>query len=74
MPSVGGTRQSMEFTALTYLQWVLPSYSNAAQHRDLIADRFPMIIVDEFQDTDNDQWRIVNALSRVTDVLLPCRP
>src|SRR4051812_36889448 len=30
--------------------------------RDLIADRFPMIIVDEFQDTDDSQWRIVQAL------------
>lgn len=36
--------------------------------RDLIADRFPMIIVDEFQDTDDDQWKIVKALSEVTDV------
>ncbi len=36
--------------------------------RALIADRFPMIIVDEFQDTDDNQWRIVRALAEVTDV------
>ncbi len=36
--------------------------------RTLIADRFPMIIVDEFQDTDDSQWRIVRALAEVTDV------
>src|SRR6266478_3260322 len=27
-----------------------------------------MIIVDEFQDTDDNQWRIVRALAEVTDV------
>jgi DNA helicase-2/ATP-dependent DNA helicase PcrA len=36
--------------------------------RHLVADRFPLIIVDEFQDTDDSQWRIVRALSEVTDV------
>lgn len=30
--------------------------------RDLVADKFPFVIVDEFQDTDNDQWRIVRSL------------
>ena len=34
----------------------------------LVADRFPMIILDEFQDTDDNQWRIVRALAEVTDV------
>lgn len=42
--------------------------------RDLIADRFPMIIVDEFQDTDDNQWRIVQALSGVTDVFCLADP
>jgi DNA helicase II / ATP-dependent DNA helicase PcrA len=42
--------------------------------RNLIADRFPMIIVDEFQDTDNNQWRIVKALSGVTDVFCLADP
>lgn len=42
--------------------------------RNLIADRFPMIIVDEFQDTDDNQWRVVHALSGVTDVFCLADP
>ena len=36
--------------------------------RDLVADRFPLIIVDEFQDTDNSQWRVIRALAEATNV------
>ncbi|WP_244889822.1 UvrD-helicase domain-containing protein, partial [Microvirga massiliensis] len=32
--------------------------------RALVADEFPFVIVDEFQDTDDDQWRFVRALAR----------
>lgn len=42
--------------------------------RTLIGDRFPMIIVDEFQDTDDNQWRIVRALTQVTDVFCLADP
>lgn len=42
--------------------------------RGLLADRFPMIIVDEFQDTDDNQWRIVRALAKVTDVFCLADP
>lgn len=42
--------------------------------RTLIADRFPMIIVDEFQDTDDNQWRIVRALAEVADVFCLADP
>lgn len=42
--------------------------------RLLLADCFPMVIVDEFQDTDNDQWRIVHALAEVTDVFCLADP
>lgn len=34
----------------------------------LLASCYPMIIVDEFQDTDDDQWRIIQALSSVTRI------
>ena len=34
----------------------------------LLASCFPMVIVDEFQDTDDQQWRIVKALASVTRV------
>jgi DNA helicase-2/ATP-dependent DNA helicase PcrA len=42
--------------------------------RALIAQCHPMIIVDEFQDTDNDQWRIVKALSAHCDVFCLADP
>ncbi|ERI12135.1 UvrD-helicase domain-containing protein [Brucella sp. ZJ1_1] len=42
--------------------------------RELIADRFPMIIVDEFQDTDDNQWGIVRALLGVTNVFCLADP
>ena len=34
--------------------------------RDGIADIHPLIILDEFQDTDDDQWRLVQALAEAT--------
>jgi len=37
--------------------------------RSLIADRYPLVIVDEFQDTGNDQWRLVKALATTAIVL-----
>lgn len=42
--------------------------------RQLVADRYPMVIVDEFQDTDDNQWRIVRALAAVTDVFCLADP
>ena len=34
--------------------------------RDGVADIHPLIILDEFQDTDDDQWRLVQALAKAT--------
>ncbi|MCK1974895.1 UvrD-helicase domain-containing protein, partial [Bacillus safensis] len=42
--------------------------------RELIADRVPMIIVDEFQDTDDNQWGSVRALLGVTNVFCLADP
>lgn len=38
----------------------------SAHIRDGIADIHPLIILDEFQDTDDDQWRLVQALAGAT--------
>ena len=42
--------------------------------RELIGDRFPLIIVDEFQDTDDNQWRVVKALAQAADVFCLADP
>lgn len=42
--------------------------------RTLVGDKYPMVIVDEFQDTDDDQWRLVRSLSGVTDVFCLADP
>lgn len=36
--------------------------------RDLYAKKFPFVIVDEFQDTDESQWRVVQELAQATTV------
>ena len=42
--------------------------------RALYGDKYPTVIVDEFQDTDDDQWRIVLALSKVSEVVCLADP
>ena len=37
--------------------------------RTLYAEKFPLIIVDEFQDTDNAQWAVVKALAAQANVM-----
>lgn len=41
-------------------------FETNAMLRGLYADKYPLVIVDEFQDTDDDQWRIVRSLSTAT--------
>ena len=38
----------------------------SAAHRRLIADRYPLIIVDEAQDTGTEQWACMEALANLT--------
>jgi DNA helicase-2/ATP-dependent DNA helicase PcrA len=42
--------------------------------RALVGRKYPMIIVDEFQDTDDDQWRLVAALAQVTTIFCLADP
>jgi DNA helicase II / ATP-dependent DNA helicase PcrA len=42
--------------------------------RALYSDTYPVIIVDEFQDTNNDQWRAVRALSGTSTVICLADP
>ena len=42
--------------------------------RRLIANAYPTIILDEFQDTAADQWRVIQALGRDSDLLALADP
>ena len=42
--------------------------------RDLIAEKYPLVIVDEFQDTDDDQWRMVKSLAHATTLFCLADP
>lgn len=37
--------------------------------RQCFSNAYPLILVDEFQDTDEDQWRLVQALSEDSDTI-----
>jgi len=45
-------------------------FENAPLILRLYAGKFPFIVVDEFQDTDESQWRIVRALAAETTVFI----
>ncbi|MBI3090064.1 MAG: ATP-dependent helicase [Candidatus Tectomicrobia bacterium] len=49
-------------------------YKQCNALRTLYADKYPFVIVDEFQDTDDDQWRIIQEFLRVTDVFCLADP
>lgn len=40
----------------------------------LLASRYPLLILDEFQDTDDDQWRLVKELARHCTVVCLADP
>jgi DNA helicase-2/ATP-dependent DNA helicase PcrA len=42
--------------------------------RDLYGSRYPLVVIDEFQDTDDDQWRIVREFAVVSDVFCLADP
>jgi len=42
--------------------------------RSLCGDKYPLIVVDEFQDTDDDQWRIVLQFARVSELFCLADP
>lgn len=42
--------------------------------RRLYSDRYPLVIVDEFQDTNLDQWRVIKALSENSKIICLADP
>lgn len=41
---------------------------------ELVADRFPIIILDEFQDTSDSQWELVQALAEGSELIILADP
>jgi DNA helicase-2/ATP-dependent DNA helicase PcrA len=42
--------------------------------RELIGEAYPFIILDEFQDTDDDQWKVVQALGQESEIIALADP
>lgn len=42
--------------------------------RKLYSNRYPVVVVDEFQDTSTDQWRVVQALSATSTIICLADP
>lgn len=49
-------------------------FEECAAVRALYAEKYPLVIVDEFQDTDDDQWRIIQQFLKTTDVFCLADP
>lgn len=46
----------------------------SADLRELYSSRYPVIVVDEFQDTNLDQWRVVRSLSEQSTIICLADP
>jgi DNA helicase II / ATP-dependent DNA helicase PcrA len=49
-------------------------FEQCAAVRTLYAGKYPLVIVDEFQDTDDDQWRIIQSFLGAADVFCLADP
>ena len=57
-----------------FAQAVATLFEQCAAVRALYADKYPFVIVDEFQDTDDDQWRMIQEFLRAMDVFCLADP
>lgn len=49
-------------------------FERSADLRELYSTRYPIVVVDEFQDTNFDQWRVVQALSERSTLICLADP
>jgi DNA helicase II / ATP-dependent DNA helicase PcrA len=57
-----------------FAQYVGKLLHASVKVRALITTAFPVVILDEFQDTDADQWRVVKALGRGSTLIALADP
>lgn len=57
-----------------FAQGVSTLFEKSNAVRRLYGSRYPMVVIDEFQDTDDDQWRIVLELSKVCEIFCLADP
>jgi len=49
-------------------------FKNSRRILNLVAQRYPIIIVDEFQDTDNNEWELIKTLGTVSTIIALADP
>ncbi|MBU8821010.1 ATP-dependent helicase [Mycolicibacterium goodii] len=49
-------------------------FERSSDVRSLYSARYPLVVVDEFQDTSRDQWRVIQALSATSTIVCLADP
>ncbi|KQS53558.1 hypothetical protein ASG38_02175 [Flavobacterium sp. Leaf359] len=49
-------------------------FKNSKRILDLVSQRYPIIIVDEFQDTDNNEWELIKTIGTVSTIIALADP
>ena len=75
--NAGRTRLAQEkgLFAFEYLATATAElFERSSAIRNLFADKYPFVIADEFQDTDDDQWRLIQVFLQTMDVVCLADP
>ncbi|GAA3097119.1 DNA helicase-2/ATP-dependent DNA helicase PcrA [Kribbella aluminosa] len=67
-------RQESVFVFETLAPIAAELLERSADVRALYSARYPLVIVDEFQDTNRDQWRVIKALSERSTIVCLADP
>lgn len=63
-----------QYTFDLFAEYASSLLTRCTSVRDLISDRYPIVILDEFQDTDDAQWGLVQALAPACDLIALADP
>jgi DNA helicase-2/ATP-dependent DNA helicase PcrA len=70
--------EAMAARGIYVFDWLAPTAATllerSAALRHLYSDRYPLVIVDEFQDTNLDQWRVIQALAEGSTIICLADP